>query len=293
MQWIFVRRTLLAALLWIVGASANADIAHPAMWAVHGKYNTVYLVGTIHVLPEDETLPANIQHAYQDSKQLLMEVETDTLDPLTTQALMMKIGLLPAGQTLAQQLDATTYKKLQTAAQELGLDMSMLANFRPWLAALTLEQWELAKLGYSGASGVEMQLTAQATQDHKIITGLETLEEQLNLFGQLDNSSQRDYLLYTLSELQDMQPELDELLTAWRAGDEAKLRALLQDGLKTNPKLFVALTTDRNRRWLTTLKSLLTTEHDNVLVAVGALHLIGDDGVIALLQKAGYTVTRQ
>ena len=293
MQWITTRRMLFAALLWLFGVAANAEMAHPAIWSVHGKYNTLYLVGTIHVLPIDEALPANIKQAYQDSKQLLMEVDTNSLDPFASQAMMLQIGLLPEGQTLAQQLDASTYKKLQGTTQAMGVDAAMFANFRPWLVALTLEQLELAKLGYSGASGVEMQLTAQAAQDHKSISGLETLEEQLGLFAQLDNASQRDYLLYTLTELQQMQAELDELLAAWRHGDEAKLRALLQDGLKTNPKLFVALTTERNRRWLTTLKSLLTTEHDNYLVAVGALHLIGDDGVVSLLQKAGYTVTRQ
>lgn len=293
MQWRLVKNTLLAALLWSFGNIAYAAASHPAIWAVHGKYNTLYLVGTIHVLPENEALPSNIKQAYDDSKQILMEIDTDSLDPFASQAMMMKLGLLPEGQTLQQQLDEATYNKLQSAARDIGVDAGLLAGFQPWLAALTLEQLELAKLGYSGASGIEMQLTTQANTDHKSIRGLETLEQQLSLFSELDKRSQRDYLLYTLSELKELQSELDELLAAWRSGDENKLRVLLQDGFDNNPKLFVALTTERNRRWLTTLKSLLNTEHDNYLVAVGALHLIGDDGVVSLLRKAGYTVTRE
>ena len=287
------KRLLLAALLCLVAPLAFGDGAHPAIWAVHGKYNTVYLVGTIHVLPDNETLPANIQQAYDDSNQLVMEIDTDNTDALSSQAMMMQLGLLPAGQTLQQRLGTATYNRLQSAARDVGIDASLMASFQPWLAALTLEQLELAKLGYSGAAGIEMQLTARAQSDQKAIRSLETVEEQLSLFAQLDNAAQRDYLLYTLDELQGMQAELDELLNAWRSGDETKLKALLQDGLKTNPKLFVALTTDRNRRWLASLKPLLNEDHDNYLVAVGALHLIGDDGVVALLRKAGYTVTRR
>lgn len=284
---------LLKTLLLIcLTALCSVATAAPAVWAVHGKSNTLYLVGTIHALPANETLPINIKHAYDDAKQLLLEVDTDTLDPFAAQAAMLSIGVLPPGQTLQQQLDADTYRQLQSAAGNAGMDLALFANLQPWLAAVLIEQLELTRLGYSVESGIEMQLTAQAKTDNKPIRGLETLEEQLNVFAQLDRAGQRDYLRYTLSELKDMPAELDALLVAWHNGDETQLRNLLQAGLSANPKLFNALTTDRNHRWLVVLKSLLSNEHDNYLVAVGALHLIGDDGVVSLLRKAGYTVTR-
>lgn len=292
MHWRTTKKILLTSLLWLCGQAAYGD-SHPAIWAVHGKSNTVYLVGTIHLLPANETLPGNIQHAYDDAKQLVMEIDTGELDPLTSQATMMKFGMLPPGKSLHTQLDAATYTKLQSAAEDAGLDATLLDSFQPWMAALTLEQLKLAQLGFSGASGVEMQLSTRAARDHKAIRGLETLEEQLGLFAQLDDASQRDYLLYTLDELKDIQTEIDQLLAAWRNGDETKLRQLLQDGLQSNPKLFAVLTSDRNHRWLNTLKTLLNDPHDNYLIAVGALHLVGDNGVVSLLRKAGYTVTRQ
>ena len=288
-----IHALLLSLLSSLLATIASADSSQPAIYTVHGKYNTMYLVGTIHLLQADESLPGNINHAYQDAKQLLMEVDTSELDPLSTQAAMMELGMLPEGKTLATELDATAYNKLQSTAKTMGVDIDMLASMRPWMAALTLEQFALAKLGYSADAGVEMQLTAQAAQDHKAITGLETINEQLNLFATLDKQSQRDYLMSTLDELQQMQTEMAALDKAWHHGDEAKLRALLLEGMNANAKLFTALTTDRNRRWLIKLKPLLNSEHDNVLVAVGALHLIGNDGLVSLLKQAGYTVTRE
>lgn len=266
--------------------------AEPAIWQVKGKHNTVYLLGTIHLLPGDEAMPDNIGRAYREAEQLLMEIDMDDLDPVVTQTLMFKLGLQPAGQTLAGQLATDTQRQLQAAASRLGLDAAVLAQFQPWLAALTLEQLQLAKLGFAATAGVEMQLMQMAAADNKPINGLETLEEQLRLFAQLDNKAQVALLQNTLDELDAGPAELQSLVTAWRGGDEQQLRKTLQQGHADDPALFAALTTARNKRWLVTLKPLLEQQHDDYLVAVGALHMIGKDGLVELLRRAGYAVTR-
>ncbi len=282
-------------ILFVLGAVCATTLASaaPAIWQVQGRHNTVYLLGTIHVLRADEPLPTNIRLAYREAEQVLMEIDMDDVDPMATQGLMFKLGLLPAGQRLESQLDAATHRKLQAAASSLGIDASMLSSFQPWLAALTLEQLQLAKLGFATEAGIEMQLTQQAIADRKPIHGLETLEQQLNLFAQMDDQAQRDYLDYTLTELGKIPTEVESLLTAWRSGDEKHLSEMLQQGLADDPKLFTALTTTRNRRWITAIKPLLDTQHDDYLIAVGALHLFGDEGLVALLKRAGYKVTRQ
>jgi uncharacterized protein YbaP (TraB family) len=284
------RRSMLIALcvLWTCVCTAE-----PAIWQVKGKHNTVYLIGTIHMLNGDEQLPTNIVHAYRDSKQLLMEIDMDDLDPLAAQTTTMELGMLPAGQSLSSQLDADTNKKLGVAAGKLGLDAGMLEQFRPWLAAVTLEQLQFVKLGYAADAGIEMQLTQLAEADHKPIQGLETLEQQLQLFAQLDANAQRAYLKQTLAELDQAPTELAALLTAWRNGDEAQMQRTLQQGMVDDPKLFTALTSARNRRWIALIKPLLEQQQDNYLVAVGALHLLGNEGLVALLQRAGYSVTRR
>ncbi len=284
--------TRIFALLCLLLSCAQAN-AQPAIWQVQGKHNTLYLLGTIHMLPANLALPDNIDKAYREAEQLLMEVDMDDLDPIATQALTMKLGLLPTGQTLDSRLDASTRQQLQTAARNIGFDASVLAPFRPWLAAMTLEQLQFAKLGFAADAGIEMRLTQRAASDHKPIQGLETLEEQLNLFATLGDEQQREYLQHTLDELDTAHNELDALLTAWQQGDEQRLQAMLAEGFADDPKLFNELTSARNRRWMGALKTLLNTQRDDYLVAVGALHLIGQDGLVALLRQAGYQVTRQ
>lgn len=286
------RSRLLLLVLGVLCATSTTS-AEPAIWQVKGRHNTLYLLGTIHMLRNDEPLPENIGKAYREAEQLLMEIDMDDLDPFAAQALMLQQGLLPAGTTLDEQLDTDTWRKLHAAAGDLGFDASLLARFQPWLAALTLEQLQLARLGFTTETGIEMQLTQQAAHDRKPIQGLETLEQQLNLFAQLDAQTQRDYLQHTLTELDDQPAELESLLGAWRNGDERRLSQALQQGFADDPKLFAALATARNQRWLAVIKPLLERQQDDYLVAVGALHLIGDEGLVALLRRAGYTVTRQ
>lgn len=279
---------MLAASLW-----ASLCIAQPAIWQVKGKHNTLYLVGTIHMLPANEPLPANIQTAYRNAQQLVMEIDMDDIDPLSTQATMMQLGLLPEGEQLATQLDARTRSDLQTAASRVGLDAELLQRFQPWLAALTLEQLQMAKLGFAADGGIEMQLTQLAVKDHKTIQGLETLEQQLNLFATMDGAAQRSYLRQTLDEMDGSPTELQQTLKAWRDGDSRQLQRLMMKGFAQDPALLARLTSDRNRSWVSALKPLLVEQRDNYLIAVGALHLVGEQSLVALLKQAGYQVTLQ
>jgi len=286
----FISRLLLCSLCWLLVPSASAD-SRPATYTVQGKHNVIHLVGTVHLLQNSEALPANIAKAYADSEQLLLEIDTNAMDPLTTQQMMLSLGLQADEETLADKLDATIYSKLKAAAQNAGIDIMMLDHMRPWLAALTLEDMMLMKMGLDPQAGVEMQLTKKAAQDHKSITGLETMEEQLNFFAGLDEKSEMDFLISTLDELKDLKSEMNELMNAWRQGDENKLVRLMQNEIKGHEKFFNLLLTDRNKRWIGVLKPLLDTSDENILVAVGALHLVGNDGLVALLRKAGYKVT--
>ncbi len=270
---------------------ASAD-SQPATYTVQGKHNVLHLVGTVHLLQQSDVLPASINRDYEDAKQLLLEIDTSSLDPMALQETMLTLGMLPEDETLETKLDAATYSKLKAAAQTAGMDMMMLDHMRPWLVALTLEETMFAKMGFDSNSGIEMQLTARAAQDHKTISGLETMSEQLNFFANLDEKTEMDYLTSTLDELKDLRNELDELVNAWRQGNENKLDSLLQKEIGGHEKFFDILIYERNRRWIDKLKSLLDNSNDNYLVAVGALHLVGNNGVVALLRKAGYKVTR-
>jgi uncharacterized protein YbaP (TraB family) len=284
-------KKLLSIVLALLPFIALAD-SQPAMYTVHGKHNVVHLVGTVHLLQQNEPVPANISQAYADASQLLMEIDTSKADPMAIQELVIESGMLMPPMTLEQRIGAASYARVKSAAESAGLDVALFDQMRPWLVALELEQTMYTKLGFDPNTGIEAQLTKRAAQDQKAIAGLETLREQIGFFANLDDKTELDYLNSTLDELGDLRKELNEMVSAWRRGDEAQLQLLMQKEIKGHESFFNALIFDRNRRWITQLTALLETSDDNCLVAVGALHLVGDNGVVALLRKQGYKVTR-
>ena len=288
--------TLAAAALLILAYSPSPQARSPSplhtLWSIKGKTNTVYLLGSVHFLRPSEQLPAAVDAAYQDAEQLVMEIDMDDLDPLAAQQTTMELGMLPEDQTLESELGAATYAKVARQAQDIGVDPQIINHFRPWLAAMTLVQLQLLRQGLDPESGVEKRLTARATADGKKITGFETLQEQLGMLANLSRDQQREFLLYSVEDAEHAAREIDELIAAWREGDVKALAQLLSREFNQFPDLYRPLTVDRNRRWAPHIEALLN-ERDDYLVVVGALHLVGRNSVIELLEKDGYTVTQQ
>lgn len=256
-----------------------------------GKTNTVYLLGSVHFLKPAEKLPAAIDAAYAEAEQLLMEIDMDDLDPLHAQQVTLELGMLPPNQTLESQLGAATYAKVSEQARAIGIEPAMLNRFRPWLAALTLVQLQLVKMGLDPNAGVEQRFVARAAADHKEIKGLETLRDQLAMMASLPLAQQREFLLYSVEDTERATREIDDLIAAWRSGDLAGLAALMTEGFEKYPDLYRPMTVDRNRKWIGPLEALLD-DRDDYLVIVGALHLVGKDSVIELLEKRGHTISR-
>ncbi|WP_129775481.1 TraB/GumN family protein [Peristeroidobacter soli] len=286
-------KKLLVALcvFWLSATACAATQEHHSLWSLKGKTNTVYLLGSVHFLNASEQLPAVVDEAYKRSDVLLMEIDMDDLDPAETQQITLELGLLPAGQTLEQQLGKPTYARLTTRAQEVGVDPMLLNRFKPWFAAMTLVQLQLVKLGLDPTSGIEQRFTTRAVADKKPIHGLETLREQLSMLAGLPDRQQREFLLYSIEDTDRISEEIDELLSAWRRGDSKALANLLAEGFDQYPDLYRPLTTDRNRRWLSQVEALLD-EREDYLVIVGTLHLVGKDSLIDLLENKGHEVTQ-
>jgi uncharacterized protein len=280
---------LLMALSGATGAYA-AEGQH-VLWSLKGKTNTVYLLGSVHFLRPSEKLPAAIDAAYVEAEQLLMEIDMDDLNLLDAQQVTLELGMLPNGQTLEAQLGAATYAKVSERARAIGVDPMMLNRFRPWFAALTLVQLQLAKMGLDSSSGVEQRFVARAAADRKEIKGLETLREQLAMMANLPLRQQREFLLYSVEDTERATREIDELIAAWREGDTRELADLMTEGFENYPDLYRPMTVDRNRKWISPIEALLD-DRDDYLVIVGALHLVGKDSVIELLEKRGHKVLR-
>jgi uncharacterized protein len=200
-----------------------------------------------------------------------------------------ELAMQPPGHTLQQQLGPEAYQQVAGKVQPLGVDPALLDRFKPWFAAFTVMEVQMMKLGFQSDSGVEWRITRRAAADRKPIRGLETPREQLEIMARLPDQQQREFLLYSVDDAQRMASELDDLLSAWRSGDAPKMAKLLQEGFDEYPDLYRPLTVERNRKWVPQIEQLLA-DKDDYLVVVGALHLVGKDSVIDLLERKGYEV---
>jgi len=285
------------ALRWLLALSLLGSLIVPAaavraaspVWAIRGAHNTVYLAGSIHLLPaQDAELPAALERAYADSAKLVMELDLTRVDPATAAAWIAVHGALPAGTTLQAVLGAPRYARVSAAAVELGLSAQLLDGQAPWVIAIELADLEYVHLGYDPLQGVEEQLVRRAQADHKATAGLETLDQELGGLEALPRADQLRMLDQTIDELRESPAELQEVLSAWRRGDSAKLAALLSREYRSFPALYRELVTERNARWLPQIEQLLK-EDGNALIVVGSLHLVGEGGLLELLRKDGYT----
>jgi len=277
----------LLALGLLGGLSAHA--ASP-VWAVRGAHNTVYIAGSMHLLPpQDATLPPGFERAYRDSARLVMEMDLGALDPGAMSEWMMAHGTLPVGTQLRGVLGDSRYERVRTAAQQLGFPVVALDHLTPWMVGIELTELAYANAGYDSDTGVEEQLLRRAQAEGKPTAGLETLEEELGGLAALSPEDQVHMLEQTLEDIRDIQPQMREVLGAWRAGDADRLGQLLADEYRSFPSLFEPLVTVRNARWLPQVEALLRAQ-DNSFVVVGALHVAGPGGLLERLRRDGFSV---
>ena len=287
-----MRRIIASLVLALVSSVAVAgDEAHPVtLWRVAGETNSVYLLGSIHLLREqDLPLPTVIDEAYGDAEIIVMELDMDDMDPVYAQAAFNRAGVRSDGTTLQDLMGDEAYAEAEKIAAQLDIPLEMLAQSEPWLAALTVELMMLYRIGFDPTLGVEMIITQRATADGKPIEGLETIDEQLSFLDGLPLEAQREMLLQTLAEGAALSETIDELIHAWHHGDTAALEEGLLESVGEQDAFTDALIHDRNRRWAATISEWLDDERD-YLVVVGALHLVGDLGVPALLDDRGFGI---
>jgi len=276
------------SLLCAVSVSAQAE---PAAWRVTGEdTGELLLLGSVHYLrQEDYPLPSNIDELYQQADKLVMELDLDDLDTLSVENLFVEAGTLPPGSSLQTVLTPAVYELAETRSAEFGLDLAFATRLEPWLVAITLMDLGMNALGFNASRGLEQHLLRRATSDGKQVLGLETLEDQIHVFDQLSIKEQEALLLQTLNEIDSADDAMDELLNAWRDGRVNVLANELTANFEDFPILYRHLVIDRNERWLDPLRQLLETG-ERYLVVVGALHLVGNDSVIELLQHQGLSV---
>lgn len=275
----------------LAGPAVAAEDSHPlSMWQIDGTNNRVYLLGSIHMLREsDHPIPSAIYDAYADAEVLVMELDMDDIDPVAEQALVAELGLIQGDGALRDLMGANLYAEAESLANEIQIPLALLENSEPWFAAITVEVMMLMRAGFSPMHGIEMRLSEIAARDNKEILGLETTRQQLELLDNLSLTAQREMLMQALTDSADLAHVMDDLIDAWRYGDVEFLEKNLLADMEDYEELHQVIVVNRNIDWVGQIQALLDDE-DDYLVVVGALHLVGDEGVPALLTKRGLDV---
>ncbi|ELM3717111.1 TraB/GumN family protein [Aeromonas hydrophila] len=282
-----LHRLLLPFLLCLLlPLSAFAD---PAFYKVSKGDQQHWLLGSIHAgKPSLYPLPDPIERAWLQSRALVLEVDLTHISQQQWQE-MGAITRLVDGKTLKEHVPLDLYRRTIIAAGQNGLTENMLAPLRPWFAAITLTQAALERTNFSSALGVDQHFAKQAGDSGKPIIGFETLLEQLGYLASVGDN-QTLMLESTLDELPELERGFREVMKAWEEGDEATLINLLKSEMappKLQAWLEQTLLAERNHNWL---KKWSTLPNESFIV-VGALHLYGDQGLLALLEQQGWRIT--
>jgi uncharacterized protein YbaP (TraB family) len=282
------KRFLLALIAALAAALPAA--AQPPVWVIRDHDSTIVIFGSVHMLPPGlDWRPQALDTALQQANDVWFELPLDATDSMAAAQIAATRGLLPAGERLSKKLSPLGRKRLEKAAPALNLSFPTLDRMRPWLAEVTLGVAQLANGGANGSDGVERTLdqAAPASADRR---AFETPEEQIAYFADTPEKDQIASLEDTLREMQDNPHAYPDLVKAWMEGD---LKALETQGLKpmrrAAPALYRRLVVERNTRWAETIAERLHGSGQTVVI-VGAAHLIGQDGVPAMLRRRGIAV---
>ncbi len=273
---------------FLLFAVAGPATAESFLWHVKGAGGSVYLLGSMHLLPASAyPLPDAMEQAYRLSDVLVFETDIGAVGQEETQMGLLNAGMYPEGQTLMNELNTGVLGPYAETVQKLQLPVSMLNRYRPWLAALTIEMSVYAKHHFKAELGVDRHFYQKAVPANKEIITLETVEEQGEFFTAMDSAMQQDYLRMTLESLDEIDYDPNELYEIWADGDDGDMEDLLELAQDDYPALYNRFIRERNQKWLPVVLDLLKRDK-NSLVVVGAMHLPGDHGLLQLLENAGF-----
>ena len=286
------RKFAALVLTFVVFLAASLALAEPALWVVKGPHATVYLFGTIHALDSNHPWHSpKIDAAIKESGTLWLEIPNPD-DAASMQPLLLQLGV-DVAHPLSSKLTPDQLAKLKKAAEGLPGGEALLEPMKPWLAGMMISLAPILQAGYDPNSGVELQLKPEFTKAEKPVKGFETAEQQIHYFADMSDKTQLDFLVSELDESDTATEKFKQLVAAWYSGDIAKLDSLNNADFRDKyPDLFQLLIVKRNQNFASQIEEML--KGDGVsFVAVGAGHLVGNEGVPAMLQKAGYKVIRE
>lgn len=274
----------------------------PLLWKVSDDDNAVYLLGSFHLLkPEDYPLSKDVDAAFADAEKLVFELSPEEMGSPQLGVLMAQAAMRTDGTQLNSELPPATVAALDawTAAnaaelQKMGMAPQVLQLFEPWFVGLMVTITELQKMGLDPKLGLDAHLAARATEAGKPTAGLETGAQQIAFLDGMGSQEQLQFLAEALSESAEGKAAMRKLHADWRAGDaDALWEQMAVEMRREYPLLYQRINVARNDAWVPKVEQRLKADgSDDTLMVVGALHLLGEDGVVEKLRAKGYKVER-
>lgn len=266
------------------------------LFAVTGGENTLYLFGSIHLGHEGMyPLSQQVYDAFERSDVLALELD---ITDLSVEALSVDLLSLMMYQDDTLMTDIVPEELFNEVAviidAEMGIPPFLLNHFKPWVAANMLVEIAYEATGLSADYGVETYFSGKAG-DMEIVE-LETIEEQLAPFGVLSDESQVIYLEETLREMGEVKKQIKSLIALWQEADIEALAAIREELMgetetESLRKHYEAMTDARDARMARRIEELLLCRSGKTyFVIVGALHLAGENSIVDLLERKGYSV---
>ena len=282
---------------------ASAGAAPPAaedgspkhfLWKVTGSKGVVYLLGTIHVGKADfYPLPSIIEDSFKKADALIEEIDiSQPAETIRVQQRVIEDGTYPNGDAITNHLSEVTRSHLAAYVKKGGLSEPAIAHMRPWLVSMLVMQLELKRMGFDPSNGLDRHFLEEAQQLNKPIGALEDAGSQLELLRSMSQELQDYLLLSSLVDMEKLAECLDQLTWAWRSGDTTAIRELITSGVREYPQLKPLMTKlfdDRNTAMTAKIARFLQTPK-SYFVAVGAGHLVGDQGIPSQLRRKNFKV---
>jgi len=280
------RLVSLAAVLLLAacGSEPEGPGPTPAMWEVTDKEgHTGWLFGTVHALPDGTAWRTRkLTDVLGKSDLLVVEVSDLGTTNLAQQA-FVALAASPNMPPILSRVPAADRDELKAAIERAGMKESDFASTETWAAALQIAN---ARRTGQVENGVDVALLSTG----KRVYPLESFAQQFAMFDHLAEEDQRVLLAETAKD--ETKPEEEQqMVDAWVRGDIQVLRREIDTGFLTDPELRDALLVGRNENWADQIV-MIFDKGRSPLIAVGTAHLIGPEGLPALLEKRGFTVKR-
>jgi hypothetical protein len=280
--------------VWVaVSAVAEPTAATKSfLWKASNRQGAIYLVGSVHMLTSDYyPLAPALDTAFKDSDLLVEEADLGEMLSSSVQFQLLSRGMLPSDQTLDKVISPATFALVSKRVDGLGLPFEALSRFKPWFLTMTLLALEWQKAGFAADLGLDKHFYDRAQAESKSVQGLETVEFQISRFDGLTMVQQERLLSQSLKDLDVEKANITKVADAWKTGDVPTIERIVLMGLKDDPVMYDRLLVERNRTWLPKLEAFFARP-GRAFVVVGAAHLVGPDGLIAMLKAKGYQVVQ-